>query len=48
MDEEKVLSVLIIGAGMSGICMGVKLQERGINDFLIKKLYSSDDKYFLK
>jgi len=35
MDEEKVLSVLIIGAGMSGICMGVKLQERGINDFLI-------------
>jgi cation diffusion facilitator CzcD-associated flavoprotein CzcO len=34
-SQEKTLSVLIIGAGMSGICMGIKLQERGINDFLI-------------
>ncbi len=35
MAEEKILSTLIVGAGMSGICMGVKLQERGIDDFLI-------------
>ena len=35
MSQGKVLSVLVIGAGMSGICMGIKLQERGIGDFLI-------------
>ncbi|MEE4278886.1 MAG: NAD(P)/FAD-dependent oxidoreductase [Halieaceae bacterium] len=28
-------AVLIIGAGMSGLCMGIKLLERGIDDFLI-------------
>jgi len=33
--EEKILAVVIIGAGMSGICMGIKLQQRGISDFLI-------------
>lgn len=27
--------VIIIGAGISGLCMGVKLLERGIRDFLI-------------
>ncbi|MEM1404848.1 MAG: NAD(P)/FAD-dependent oxidoreductase [Pseudomonadota bacterium] len=27
--------VIIIGAGMSGICMGIKLQERGIHNFVI-------------
>ena len=26
---------IIIGAGMSGLCMGIKLRERGIEDFLI-------------
>jgi cation diffusion facilitator CzcD-associated flavoprotein CzcO len=35
MSQGKVLSVLVIGAGMSGICMGIKLQDRGIGDFLI-------------
>lgn len=28
-------NVLILGAGMSGLCMGIKLKERGIDDFLI-------------
>lgn len=27
--------VVIIGAGMSGLCMGIKLRERGITDFVI-------------
>jgi hypothetical protein len=27
--------VIVIGAGMSGLCMGIKLRERGIEDFLI-------------
>jgi cation diffusion facilitator CzcD-associated flavoprotein CzcO len=27
--------VVIIGAGMSGLCMGIKLKERGIHDFVI-------------
>lgn len=27
--------VIIIGAGMSGLCMGIKLRERGIRDFVI-------------
>ncbi|HEY7775515.1 MAG TPA: NAD(P)-binding protein [Kineobactrum sp.] len=27
--------VVVIGAGMSGICMGVRLRERGIEDFVI-------------
>ena len=35
MAENGIHSTVIIGAGMSGICMGIKLQERGINDFLI-------------
>ncbi len=28
-------SVIILGAGMSGICMGIKLRDAGITDFLI-------------
>jgi len=35
MADKNVLSALIIGAGMSGICMGIKLAQRGISDFLI-------------
>jgi len=35
MANENVLSTLIIGAGMSGICMGIKLAQRGISNFLI-------------
>ena len=35
MAEDNILDVIVIGAGMSGICMGIKLQERGIDDFLI-------------
>ncbi len=35
MAEDKILDLIVIGAGMSGICMGIKLQERGIDDFLI-------------
>ncbi len=35
MQAESRQRFAIIGAGMSGICMGVKLQERGIDDFLI-------------
>lgn len=34
-DNDKVHQAIIIGAGMSGLCMGIKLAERGINDFLI-------------
>ncbi len=33
--------VIVIGAGMSGLCMGIKLLKRGIEDFLI--LEKSDD-----
>ena len=28
-------SAVIIGSGFSGICMGIKLKEQGINDFII-------------
>ena len=28
-------TVIILGAGMSGICMGIKLREAGITDFLV-------------
>ncbi len=28
-------TVIILGAGMSGICMGIKLREAGIDDFLL-------------
>jgi len=35
MAKGKILDAVIIGAGMSGICMGIKLQERDLSDFLI-------------
>jgi cation diffusion facilitator CzcD-associated flavoprotein CzcO len=35
------VEVLIVGAGFSGICMGIKLLEAGIKDFLI--IEKSDD-----
>jgi cation diffusion facilitator CzcD-associated flavoprotein CzcO len=33
--SEISVEVLIIGAGFSGICMGIKLREAGVNSFLI-------------
>ncbi|MFV0275722.1 MAG: flavin-containing monooxygenase [Parahaliea sp.] len=33
--SEPVFSVAIIGAGMSGLCMGIQLRQRGIDDFVI-------------
>ncbi|MFP4003953.1 MAG: NAD(P)-binding protein, partial [Alphaproteobacteria bacterium] len=36
--QESVLAntdILILGAGMSGLCMGIALRERGVEDFLI-------------
>ncbi|MFT7286726.1 MAG: cation diffusion facilitator CzcD-associated flavoprotein CzcO [Halieaceae bacterium] len=33
--SEAQHQVIVIGAGMSGLCMGIKLRERGIRDFLI-------------
>jgi len=35
MSGKTTHSVVIIGAGMSGLCMGIKLRERGIDDFVI-------------
>lgn len=35
MSKVEPHSVVIIGAGMSGLCMGIKLLERGIDDFVI-------------
>jgi cation diffusion facilitator CzcD-associated flavoprotein CzcO len=32
---DRVHEVAIIGAGMSGLCMGIRLARRGIDDFLI-------------
>ena len=40
MSGERTLRVAIIGAGMSGICMAVKLQDAGIDDFVV---YESAD-----
>jgi cation diffusion facilitator CzcD-associated flavoprotein CzcO len=33
--SENVVDVLIIGGGFSGLCMGIKLREAGMNSFLI-------------
>ena len=33
--SEISVETLIIGAGFSGICMGIKLREAGMNSFLI-------------
>lgn len=41
MSRQRALRVAIIGAGMSGICMAVKLQDAGIDDFVIYE--SADD-----
>ncbi len=35
MTQQRPLKVAIIGAGMSGICMAVKLQDAGIDSFTI-------------
>jgi cation diffusion facilitator CzcD-associated flavoprotein CzcO len=35
MTPKRALKVAIIGAGMSGICMAVKLQDAGIDSFTI-------------
>ena len=35
MTHKRSLRVAIIGAGMSGICMAVKLQDAGIDSFTI-------------
>ena len=32
-EPNAQLDVAIIGAGMSGLCMGMKLLERGISNF---------------
>ena len=34
-SSDLTVDVLIIGAGFSGICMGIKLREAGMNSFLI-------------
>ena len=39
--QTRTLNVAIIGAGMSGICMAVKLQDAGIDDFVVYE--SADD-----
>jgi cation diffusion facilitator CzcD-associated flavoprotein CzcO len=33
--DETTVDVLIVGAGFSGICMGIKLREAGMHSFLI-------------
>lgn len=33
--EERAVRVAILGAGMSGICMGIQLKRKGIDDFVI-------------
>src|SRR6266849_4026129 len=33
--SEEVVDVLIVGGGFSGLCMGIKLREAGMNSFLI-------------
>ena len=35
MAQRRTLKVAIIGAGMSGLCMAIKLQDAGINSFTI-------------
>jgi cation diffusion facilitator CzcD-associated flavoprotein CzcO len=35
MSNSTTHQVIIIGAGMSGLCMGVRLQQQGITDFVI-------------
>lgn len=35
MSTQRTLRVAIIGAGMSGICMAIKLQDAGVDDFVV-------------
>ena len=35
MAQERAVTVAIVGAGMSGLCMAAKLQDAGIDDFTI-------------
>ncbi|MGH3632554.1 flavin-containing monooxygenase [Mycobacterium sp.] len=35
MDQKRPLKIAIIGAGMSGLCMAVKLQQAGIDSYTI-------------
>src|SRR5687768_3739101 len=35
MTSQRAIRVAIVGAGMSGICMAAKLQDAGIDDFVI-------------
>ena len=35
MTQKRPLKIAIIGAGMSGLCMAVKLQDAGIDSFTI-------------
>jgi cation diffusion facilitator CzcD-associated flavoprotein CzcO len=35
MAQKRILKVAIIGAGMSGLCMAVKLQDAGIDTYTI-------------
>jgi cation diffusion facilitator CzcD-associated flavoprotein CzcO len=35
MSTQRTVRVAIIGAGMSGICMAIKLQDAGIDDFVV-------------
>ena len=35
MTAKRALKVAIIGAGMSGLCMAIKLQDAGISSFTI-------------
>ncbi|MDH3644423.1 MAG: NAD(P)/FAD-dependent oxidoreductase, partial [Gammaproteobacteria bacterium] len=35
MPAEQSVRVAVLGAGMSGICMGIQLKQRGIENFVI-------------
>lgn len=35
MESDSVHQVIIIGAGPGGLCMGIRLQEAGVDDFVI-------------
>lgn len=35
MNDSDILSVLIVGTGFSGLCLGMKLKEQGRDDFLL-------------
>jgi cation diffusion facilitator CzcD-associated flavoprotein CzcO len=35
MDQKRAVQIAIIGAGMSGLCMAIKLQQAGIDSFTV-------------